>query len=303
MVTLLDVIHRRLRTWTIPVVSSSVIHAGIVLATLWLAVHWSAPSVIFLPLQLLEREQEPPPPVATPPPAPRPRPVAAPTPPPPPRESPPRPEPEIARPVPPPEPAKTPDPPAPAVEAPKPPPVAMAPSPQVEAPPAEARPVEPRPVEITRDPAASNGEPSAVAMAPAPATHEGPAAARAPARAAGPDVAAAPPQTPGSPGPLVIARPGEVSRPARPSGGYQVIPPYPATARQQRIEGTTLLKVLVLADGRVGSVAVQKSAGHADLDQAAADAVRKWQFDPARKGSEPVAMWVLLPVQFQLKDQ
>ena len=88
---------------------------------------------------------------------------------------------------------------------------------------------------------------------------------------------------------------------ARPKGGYQVRPSYPSTARRLGAQGTTLLKVHVLADGRVGEVVVQESAGHSDLDRAAADAVRQWRFDPARRGSEPVAMWVLLPVEFRLR--
>jgi protein TonB len=46
---------------------------------------------------------------------------------------------------------------------------------------------------------------------------------------------------------------------------------------------------------------VKKSAGHPDLDAAAADAVRRWRFEPARRGDEPVAMWVLLPVEFKLQ--
>jgi protein TonB len=88
---------------------------------------------------------------------------------------------------------------------------------------------------------------------------------------------------------------------ARPKGGYQVRPSYPSTARRLGAQGTTLLKVHVLADGRVGEVVVQESAGHSDLDRAAADAVRQWRFDPARRGSEAVAMWVLLPVEFRLR--
>ena len=78
-------------------------------------------------------------------------------------------------------------------------------------------------------------------------------------------------------------------------------PSYPATARRLGIQGTTLLKVHVLVDGRVGDVVVQESAGHADLDRAAADAVRRWRFDPARRGNDAVSMWVLLPVEFRLK--
>jgi protein TonB len=61
------------------------------------------------------------------------------------------------------------------------------------------------------------------------------------------------------------------------------------------------LRVHVASDGRVADVVVQESAGHPDLDQAAVDAVRRWRFEPARRGTEAVAMWVLLPVEFRLK--
>jgi periplasmic protein TonB len=87
---------------------------------------------------------------------------------------------------------------------------------------------------------------------------------------------------------------------ARARGGFQVHPSYPATARQARIEGTARLLVHVLADGRVDEIRVEASAGHPDLDRAATDAVRKWRFEPARKGTEPVASWVILPVEFHL---
>jgi protein TonB len=102
--------------------------------------------------------------------------------------------------------------------------------------------------------------------------------------------------------PSVDAAPGgAITRHARPQGGYQVRPSYPASARRLGIQGTSLLKVQVLLDGRVGEVVVQESAGHPDLDQAAADAVRRWRFDPARRGADPVAVWVLLPVEFRIR--
>jgi protein TonB len=92
-----------------------------------------------------------------------------------------------------------------------------------------------------------------------------------------------------------------VTRTAVPHGGYQVRPSYPANARRLGVQGTTLLSVFVAADGRVADVVVKQSAGHPELDQAAADAVRRWRFEPARRGNEPVAMWVLLPVEFRLR--
>jgi protein TonB len=92
-----------------------------------------------------------------------------------------------------------------------------------------------------------------------------------------------------------------VTQYARPQGGYQVRPRYPPSARRLGVQGTTLLRVHVLIDGRVGDVVVQESAGHPDLDQAAAEAVRRWRFDPARRGADAVDMWVLLPVEFRIR--
>jgi protein TonB len=91
------------------------------------------------------------------------------------------------------------------------------------------------------------------------------------------------------------------TRTAIPRGGYQVTPSYPPSARRLGIEGTTLLRVFVDANGRVSDVVVKRSAGHPDLDRAATEAVRRWQFDPARRGADAVAMWVELPVEFQLR--
>jgi protein TonB len=94
---------------------------------------------------------------------------------------------------------------------------------------------------------------------------------------------------------------GAITREARPTGGYQVRPTYPSTARRLGVQGTTLLRVHVLEDGRVGEVDVEQSAGHPDLDQAATNAVRRWRFEPARRGEQAVAMWVRLPVEFRIK--
>jgi protein TonB len=130
-----------------------------------------------------------------------------------------------------------------------------------------------------------------------------------PVAAAGPPAGA----PPGTSAPSAVSAPaavasvpsrdsgGAITQSARPQGGYQVRPSYPSTALRQGIQGTTMLKVHVLIDGRVGDVVVQQSAGHPDLDQAAVEAVRRWRFEPARRGSDPVAMWVLLPVQFQIR--
>jgi len=87
---------------------------------------------------------------------------------------------------------------------------------------------------------------------------------------------------------------------ARPLGGYQVKPRYPESARRAGAQGVTVLKLRILENGRVGEVLVEQSAGHPDLDTEAAEAVKKWLFEPARMGKQPVAVWVLLPVKFEL---
>src|SRR5262249_26111303 len=70
------------------------------------------------------------------------------------------------------------------------------------------------------------------------------------------------------PSPPVAAIPSDagpadaITHYARPRGGYQIRPSYPSTARRLGIQGTTVLKVHVLIDGRIGDVVVQESAGH-----------------------------------------
>jgi protein TonB len=62
-----------------------------------------------------------------------------------------------------------------------------------------------------------------------------------------------------------------------------------------------VLRIHVGSDGRVTDILVERSAGHAALDEAAKDAVSRWHFEPGRRGRDPVAMWVLLPVEFRLR--
>jgi protein TonB len=96
-------------------------------------------------------------------------------------------------------------------------------------------------------------------------------------------------------------QPGAGGGLARPLGGYQVKPRYPESARRQGVEGTTLLKIYVSDTGLVEDVLVEGSAGHQDLDLAAMDAVKKWRFEPAKRGNQLIAVWVMLPVRFALR--
>ena len=167
----------------------------------------------------------------------------------------------------------------------------------VEAPPPAPVMSPPAPPAGTAAPAAAEPVPSLSASAPAASEPE---TTRPGSTGAGPS------PTPGAPVASALAGPATtipdgITQHARPRGGYQVRPSYPAAPRRLGIQGTTLLRVQILSDGSIGDVLVEQSAGHPDLDRAAADAVRAWRFEPARRGKDPVAMWVLLPVEFRLR--
>lgn len=87
--------------------------------------------------------------------------------------------------------------------------------------------------------------------------------------------------------------------------GYLRNPPpvYPVRARQLGYEGTAMLEVEVTPAGRCGALRIARSSGHAMLDEAAASAIRRWRFKPARRGGVPVAVWVEIPVTFRLVNE
>ena len=78
-------------------------------------------------------------------------------------------------------------------------------------------------------------------------------------------------------------------------------PEYPRLAREAGWEGTVVLMVEVMPDGKAGTVSLHKSSGHPVLDEAAAGAVQTWRFMPAMDGNFPVMSVVHLPVRFDLK--
>jgi protein TonB len=278
----------------VPMTVSALIHVGVVVAIV-LGQDWAPAATPVLVAELVEAEA---PPFAKPPAPPivpdrrpitPPRPIATPLPlkPPPPTPR----EPEPLRRLPEPPAVVAPEPPKPAIPQ---PPVHVALEPAaVPAPVAESPPI-PAPPSPAGSPAAVSRPAASVTDDPGPGTF----AASEPALPS-PATSTAPT---GAEGPAVAAIPADgVTRRAIPRGGYQYRPAYPSRARRLGIQGTTLLHVLVSEHGRVAEVIVKQSAGHPDLDQAAAAAVRRWQFEPARSGDEPVGMWVQLPFEFRLR--
>ena len=76
-------------------------------------------------------------------------------------------------------------------------------------------------------------------------------------------------------------------------------PVYPAEARRRGVEGTVLLRLKILLDGRVGKVEVARSSGSALLDRAASRSASSWRFafdgDPP-----PLGAWAKIPVRFKI---
>lgn len=142
--------------------------------------------------------------------------------------------------------------------------------------------IPPRPVVKARQPAA---------VAPAPPTEEIPAATE-------------PGKPIPSPGGSQTGSPDSaetIRQPAVPLYRRNPPPTYPRMAKARGYQGRTLLKVLVGPDGRVKEIAVADSSGYAVLDEAAVKTVRQWLFEPARQGLAPVAMWVTVPIRFQIR--
>jgi protein TonB len=93
--------------------------------------------------------------------------------------------------------------------------------------------------------------------------------------------------------------------PPRYNAAYLSNPPpaYPLAARRRGIEGTVLVRAEVSAAGECLRTELRKGSGHDMLDQAALEAVRKWRFAPARRGSQAVVAWVEIPISFKLENQ
>jgi protein TonB len=79
-------------------------------------------------------------------------------------------------------------------------------------------------------------------------------------------------------------------------------PLYPQLSRKKKEQGTVLLLILVKTDGTVGEIKLKTSSGFTRLDQAAKQAVKRWQFQPALKDGKPIDFWYELPLKFRLNQ-
>ncbi len=95
--------------------------------------------------------------------------------------------------------------------------------------------------------------------------------------------------------------PAPVQPPSADAQGLQnKAPVYPQMSRKKKEQGTVWLLLEVKADGSVGEVRIKQSSGFSRLDQAARQAVQKWQFEPARQQGKAIDFWYEMPVNFAL---
>ncbi|WP_313713344.1 energy transducer TonB [Pseudomonas sp.] len=115
-------------------------------------------------------------------------------------------------------------------------------------------------------------------------------------------VEAPPPAPVAAPAPPAPPAPAPVTPPSA-NAAYlkNPAPEYPQMALRRGWEGTVLLRVEVLPNGKPGQIQIQKSSGRDALDAAALAAVKRWSFVPAKQGDVAQAGWVSVPIDFKLR--
>jgi protein TonB len=80
----------------------------------------------------------------------------------------------------------------------------------------------------------------------------------------------------------------------------EVRPAHTPRAIAAQIQGSVLLRAVVLADGSVGDVEVVKSLDP-ELDEQASTALKQWEFKPGTRAGTPVAVRIHCELTFTLK--
>lgn len=81
----------------------------------------------------------------------------------------------------------------------------------------------------------------------------------------------------------------------------QPAPVYPAHLSANSKEGQVVISFIIDSEGKVRLPRVTRST-LVDFERPAVDAVRKWQFKPARRAGEPIAISVTQQVDFNLEE-
>lgn len=191
--------------------------------------------------------------------------------------------------------AEHPRPPQPVIEPPKPKLVAPIPPKPVVRKIVPRAPVTPPPV-LVAEPAPT--QPSVAEAPPAPPEPvriEGPPEPAPVAVVAAPAAVPSPSPEPPAPEPVIppLFNADYLANPA---------PPYPNQSRRMGEEGKVLLRVLVDTRGLPQRVELRKTSGFDRLDDVAIATVKHWKFVPARQGEKTISAWVLIPINFNLRE-
>jgi protein TonB len=79
-------------------------------------------------------------------------------------------------------------------------------------------------------------------------------------------------------------------------------PSYPSGARAFREQGSLVVSVVISTDGAVSEPRILEALPAPTMSYAALEAVRQWEFEPARLDGEPVAVYYTLTVNFSLRQ-
>jgi protein TonB len=80
--------------------------------------------------------------------------------------------------------------------------------------------------------------------------------------------------------------------------GSNTPPPYPQEARAAGKTGTVILKVVILADGKVADVQVMR--GDEPFASEAVKAVKGWKYEPARFKGQAITVYRIIQIPFKL---
>jgi protein TonB len=77
---------------------------------------------------------------------------------------------------------------------------------------------------------------------------------------------------------------------------------YPLASRRLKEEGTVVVRALIDTRGVPKQVALQRSSGHARLDQQALRAAMSARVKPRTENGVPFEFWIAMPLAFELED-
>ena len=86
-----------------------------------------------------------------------------------------------------------------------------------------------------------------------------------------------------------------------PQAIYRLPPPYPLAARRQQLSGKVVARLQVSATGTVQQVQILTAEPADVFDASVRQTLSHWRFSPAVRDGRPVAVWLDVPILFELE--